>query len=76
MQAGGAGLPGIFSDAEGFAPYAAAGIVAKDTGELAAAMRQVREPATYARLLRNVRILRRLLSPERIAERYLAGVGR
>lgn len=75
-QAVWAGLPCIFSSAEGFAPYAAAGLVARDTGELAEAMRSVREPATYARLVRGVRILRRLLSPERIAERYLAGVRR
>ena len=75
-QAVWAGLPCIFSSAEGFAPYGAAGLVARDAGELARAMREIRQPATYARLLRNVRILRRLLSPERIAERYLAGVGR
>lgn len=75
-QAVWAGVPCIFSGAEGFAPYGAAGLVAKDTGELARAMRDIRRPDTYARLLRGVRILRRLLSPERIAERYLAGVGR
>ncbi len=75
-QAVWAGLPCILSDAEGFASYAGAGIIARDTGELAAAMREVRDPATYARLLRGVRILRRLLAPERLAERYLAGIGR
>jgi glycosyltransferase involved in cell wall biosynthesis len=73
-QAVWAGLPCIFSDAEGFAPYHAAGLVARDTAELAAAMREVREPETHARLARGASILRRLHSPERNAERYLAGV--
>ncbi len=73
-QAVWARLPCIFSDAEGFAAYRGAGIVARDTGELAAAMRDMQRPATYASLVRSVGILRRLLSPERIAERYIAGV--
>ncbi|HET7699593.1 MAG TPA: glycosyltransferase [Candidatus Limnocylindria bacterium] len=73
-QAVWAGLPCIFSDAEGFAAYRGAGIVARDTGELAAAMRDMERPEVYASLVRSVGILRRLLSPERIAERYLAGV--
>ena len=74
-QAVWAGLPCIFSDADGFAPYHGAGLVAKDTGELATAMREIQRPEIYARLVRNVGILRRLLSPARIAERYIAGVG-
>ncbi len=74
-QAVWAGLPCIFSSAEGFAPYRGAGIVARDTGELADAMRDIQRPDTYAGLVRAVGILRRLLSPERIAERYIAGVG-
>jgi len=73
-QAVWAGLPCIFSDAEGFAPYRGAGIVARDTGELADAMREIQRPERYAALLRDVRIIRRLLSPERNAERYIAGV--
>lgn len=73
-QAVWAGLPCIFSDAEGFAPYRGAGIVVRDTGELAEAMREIQKPDTYARIVRSVRILRRLLSPERNAERYVAGV--
>ena len=73
-QAVWAGLPCIFSDAEGFAPYRGAGIVVRDTGELADAMREIQRPSTYAEMVRNVRILRRLLSPERNAERYIAGV--
>jgi hypothetical protein len=71
-----AGLPCIFSPAEGFAPYHGAGMVVRDTGELADAMREIQKPDVYARLVRSVRILRRLLSPERTAERYIAGVGR
>jgi glycosyltransferase involved in cell wall biosynthesis len=75
-QAVWAGLPCIFSDAEGFAPYHGAGVVVRDTGELADAMREIQEPETYARIVRSVGTLRRLLSPERNAERYIAGVGR
>lgn len=75
-QAVWAGLPCIFSDAAGFAPYSGAGIVARGTGDLAGAMREIQRPETYARYLRNVGILRRLLSPERVAERYIAGVGK
>jgi len=37
-------------------------------------MREIQEPETYAIYSRGVRILRRLLSPERNAERYLAGI--
>jgi glycosyltransferase involved in cell wall biosynthesis len=73
-QAVWAGLPCIFSDAEGFAPYHGAGLVARDTGELADAMREIRKPDTHARIVRSVGILRRLLSPERNAERYIAGI--
>ena len=73
-QAVWAGLPCIFSDADGFAPYRGAGIVVRDTGELAEAMRDIQRPERYAEIVRQVRILRRLLSPERVAERYIAGV--
>jgi hypothetical protein len=73
-QAVWAGLPCIFSDAEGFAPYHAAGPVAHSTDELARAMRDIQKPESYAKYSRGVRILRRLLSPERNAERYLAGI--
>ena len=75
-QAVWAGLPCIVSDADGFRPYAAAAIVVKDTAELARAMVDVQRPETYARLLRGVASLRRLLAPERLADRYLAGLGR
>ena len=75
-QAVWAGLPCIFSDAPGFGLYRGAGLVARDTGELGEAMREIQRPETYERVLRGVRILRRLLSPERNAERYIAGVGR
>jgi glycosyltransferase involved in cell wall biosynthesis len=75
-QAVWAGLPCIFSEAEGFAPYHGAGLVVRDTGELADAMREIQKPDVYARIVRSVRILRRLLSPERNAERYIAGIGR
>ena len=73
-QAVWAGLPCIFSEAEGFAPYHAAGPVVRSSDELANAMRELQKPETYATYLRGVRILRRLLSPERNAERYLAGI--
>jgi hypothetical protein len=74
-QAVWAGLPCIFSEAEGFAPYHAAGPVVRSIDELAGAMREIQKPDTYAKYSRGVRILRRLLSPERNAERYLAGIG-
>jgi hypothetical protein len=73
-QAVWAGLPCIFSEAEGFAPYHAAGPVVRSIDELARAMRDIQQPATYATYSRGVQILRRLLSPERNAERYLAGI--
>ena len=73
-QAVWAGLPCIFSNAEGFAPYHAAGPVVRSVDELAKAMREIQWPENYAKYARGVRILRRLLSPERNAERYLAGV--
>ena len=69
-----AGLPCIFSDARGFAVYHGAGLVARDSRELGEAMREIRKPATYRTLLAHVRFLRRMLSPERNAERYLSGV--
>ena len=37
-------------------------------------MREMQKPHVHARYVRSVRILRRLLSPERNAERYIAGV--
>src|SRR5436309_2289096 len=73
-QAVWAGLPCIFSEADGFAPYHAAGPIVRSADELAKAMRAIRKPETYAKYTRGVRILRRLLSPERNAERYLAGI--
>src|SRR5207244_6631035 len=68
------GLPCIFSDARGFAVYHGAGLVARDSRELGEAMREIRKPATYRTLLAHVRFLRRTLSAERNAERYLSGV--
>ena len=38
------------------------------------AMAEIRRPEVYARCLRQVGILRRLLSPERNAMRYLIGL--
>ena len=69
-----AGLPCIFSDQPGFRLYAGAGLVARDTGQLARAMTEIQKPDVYARSLRQVAILRRLLSPERNAMRYLIGL--
>jgi glycosyltransferase involved in cell wall biosynthesis len=69
-----AGLPCIFSDTPGFRLYDGAGLVARDTAQLARAMREIQRPDTYARCARQVGILRRLLSPERNAMRYLIGL--
>ena len=69
-----AGLPCIFSDARGFAVYHGAGLVVRDSRELGEAMREIRRPETYARLRARVRFLRRMLSPERNADRYLVGI--
>ena len=69
-----AGLPCIFSDTPGFRLYEGAGLVARDTAQLAQAMREIQRPEVYARCTRQVGILRRLLSPERNAMRYLIGL--
>jgi glycosyltransferase involved in cell wall biosynthesis len=69
-----AGLPCIFSDTPGFRLYEGAGLVARDTAQLARAMREIQRPELYARCVRQVGILRRLLSPERNAMRYLIGL--
>ncbi|HEX6061290.1 MAG TPA: glycosyltransferase, partial [Candidatus Limnocylindria bacterium] len=69
-----AGLPCIFSDTPGFRLYEGAGMVARDTAGLARAMREIQRPELYARCVRQVGILRRLLSPERNAMRYLIGL--
>ncbi|MHB8631449.1 MAG: glycosyltransferase [Candidatus Limnocylindria bacterium] len=69
-----AGLPCIFSDTPGFRLYEGAGLVAGDTAQLARAMREIQDPAAYARCVRQVGILRHLLSPERNAMRYLIGL--
>ena len=70
-QAVWAGLPAIYSAIPGFRLYQGAGLTAHDGGELAEAMREIQRPETYARLVGQVAILRRLLAPERIASRYL-----
>ncbi|HTJ59779.1 MAG TPA: glycosyltransferase [Candidatus Saccharimonadales bacterium] len=69
-----AGLPCIFSDTPGFRLYEGAGLVARDTAQLARAMREIQRPERYASCVRQVGILRRLLSPERNAMRYLIGL--
>ena len=69
-----AGLPCIFSDTPGFRLYEGAGLVARDTAQLARAMREIQQPDVYLRCIRQVGILRRLLSPERNAMRYLIGI--
>src|SRR5207253_1757508 len=55
-QAVWAGLPCIFSEAEGFAPYHAAGPVVRSEDELAKAMREIQKPETPL-----------LLQPDRLA---------
>jgi glycosyltransferase involved in cell wall biosynthesis len=69
-----AGLPCIFSEARGFDVYQGAGLVARDSGELADQMREIQKPETYARLRARVRYLQRMLSPERNADRYLTRI--
>jgi glycosyltransferase involved in cell wall biosynthesis len=69
-----AGLPCVFSSTPGFRLYHAAGLVARDQDELRARLDEIRRPETYARLQRGVSILRRMLSPERLAPRYLVGL--
>ncbi len=73
-QAVWAGLPAIYSDVPGFGLYREAGLVARDTEGLRRAMREMRDPETYARLRRRVAVLRRMLAPERFAARYLVGL--
>ena len=73
-QAVWAGLPCIFSDARGFAVYQGAGLVARDSVELAEQMREIQKPETYARLRAHVRYLQRMLAPERNADRYLTRI--
>jgi L-malate glycosyltransferase len=75
-QAMWAGLPCIFSDIPGFQLYRGAGLFAKDDAELRRAMAEIRDPATYERLRREVAVLREMLSPLRNAPRYLIGVER
>ena len=70
-QAVWAGLPAIYSAIPGFRLYQGASLTARDTGELADAMQQIQRPDTYAELVGQVAILRRMLAPERIASRYL-----
>jgi len=69
-----AGLPCIFSEARGFEVYQGAGLVARDSGELAEHMREIQKPETYTRLRARVRYLQRMLSPERNADRYLTRI--
>ena len=73
-QAVWAGIPAIYSSTPGFRLYRTAGLVAGGPGELAEAMREIQRPETYARLRGEVEVLRRLLSPERLAARYLVGL--
>ncbi|TME70073.1 MAG: glycosyltransferase, partial [Chloroflexi bacterium] len=69
-----AGLPCIFSEARGFEIYHGAGLVARDSGELAEHMREIQRPETYTRLRARVRYLQRMLAPERNADRYLTRI--
>src|SRR5712691_5407181 len=68
------GLPCIFSEARGFEVYHGAGLVARDSGELAEHMREIQRPETYARLRARVRYLQPMLAPERNADRYLTRI--
>jgi hypothetical protein len=69
-----AGLPCIFSEARGFDVYQGAGLVARDSGELAEHMREIQKPEAYARLRARVKYLQRMLAPERNADRYLTRI--
>ena len=68
-----AGLPCIFSDISGFQIYKGAGLFVTDEPALRRAMDELRDPATYERLRREVAVLRDLLSADRNAPRYLVG---
>ena len=67
-------LPCVFSDVPSYRLYDGAGLFARDVDELREAMQRVREPETYARLRWQTRVLRRMLAPDRLAMRYLAGL--
>ena len=67
-------IPAIYSDVSGFALYAGAGLVARDPAQLREAMEEIGRAATRERLQRQIRILRRMLAPERQAPRYVAGL--
>ncbi|MGH2490353.1 MAG: hypothetical protein ACRDF9_02490, partial [Candidatus Limnocylindria bacterium] len=69
-----AGLPCIFSEARGFEVYQGAGLVARDSVELAEQMREIQKPETYANLRARVKYLQRMLAPERNADRYLTRI--
>jgi len=67
--------PCIFSDDPAFDMYAGAGLRAADEAELERAMLDVQRPEVAEPLRRQARLLKRLLSPQVVALRYLAGMG-
>ena len=67
--------PTIFSDLPAFELYRGAGLVASDERELAERMLEIQRPDVRERLVRQARVVKRLLSPQRTALRYLAGLG-
>ncbi len=67
--------PCIFSDDPAFALYRGAGLVAADERELRQAMLDIQRPEVSEPLRARARILKRELSPQAMALRYLAGLG-
>ncbi len=67
--------PTIFSDLPSFELYRGAGLFASDERELAERMVEIQRPDVRERLVRQARVMKRQLSPQRAALRYLAGLG-
>ncbi|MDP9266642.1 MAG: glycosyltransferase [Chloroflexota bacterium] len=67
--------PTIFSELSSFDLYRGAGLFASDERELAERMVEIQRPEVGERLVRQARVMKRLLSPQRAALRYLAGLG-
>ena len=67
--------PCVFSDDPAFDLYEGAGLRAADERELAHAMADIRRPEVAQPLRARARVIKRELSPQAMALRYLAGLG-
>lgn len=67
--------PCIFSDDPAFDMYDGAGLRAADEGSLRRAIEEVRRPEVAARLRERARELKRELSPQAMAKRYVEAMG-